>query len=116
MADIYWVVKPVDKKFEPAKRKTNLYLDKASEATFKKAGLKLKFKEDDDGKDADVDPQALKDDLAMLENTDGCWDDSDEDDVGIVRNYSRVTLATTSSNKTEEDEGASSGPLDAWDL
>jgi len=52
----------------------------------------------------------------MLENTDGCWDDSDEDDVGIVRNYSRVTLATTSSNKTEEDEGASSGPLDAWDL
>ena len=84
----------------------------------KNAAGHIMGKEDDDGKDADVDPQALKDDLAMLENTDGCWDDSDDDDPGIVRNYSRATLATTSSNKTEEeeDEGASSGPLDAWDL
>ena len=55
-------------------------------------------KEDEEGKDVDDDPQALKDDLAMLENTDGCWDDSDDDDVGIIRNVSRATLATTSSN------------------
>jgi len=90
--------------------------ERAQAQAEKNAAGHIMGKEDDDGKDADVDPQALKDDLAMLENTDGCWDDSDEDDVGIVRNYSRVTLATTSSNKTEEDEGASSGPLDAWDL
>ena len=82
----------------------------------KNAAGHIMGKEDDEGKDAEGDPQALKDDLAMLENTDGCWDDSDDDDVGMLRNYSRATLATTSSNKTDEDEGASSGPLDAWDL
>jgi hypothetical protein len=73
-------------------------------------------KEDEEGKDVDDDPQALKDDLAMLENTDGCWDDSDDDDVGIIRNVSRATLATTSSNKSSEEGEGSDGPLDAWDL
>ncbi|KAL7497409.1 hypothetical protein ACHAWT_008198 [Skeletonema menzelii] len=90
--------------------------ERAQAQAEKNAAGHIMGKEDEGGKDAEADPQALKDDLAMLENTDGCWDDSDEDDVGIVRNYSRATLATTSSNKTEEDEGASSGPLDAWDL
>jgi len=71
-------------------------------------------KEDDAGKDGgEVDPEALKEDLAVLENADGCWDDSDDDDAGIVRNYSRATLASASSNKTEEE---ASEPLDAWDL
>ena len=90
--------------------------ERAQAQAEKNAAGHIMGKEDEDGKDAEVDPQALKDDLAMLENTDGCWDDSDEEDVGIVRNYSRATLATSSSNKTEEEEGASSGPLDAWDL
>lgn len=39
-----------DTKFAPAAYKMNLYLDKASEAEYKKSGLKLKFKEDEDGK------------------------------------------------------------------
>jgi hypothetical protein len=72
---------------------------------------------EDDGKDNEKsDPEALKNDLKELENSDGCWDDSDDDEIGISRNVSRVTLATASSNKSAED-GASDGPLeDAWDL
>ena len=75
-------------------------------------------KEDEGGKDDNKsDPEALKNDLKELENSEGCWDDSDEDDVGISRNVSRVTLATASSNKSNEEGGASDGPLeDAWDL
>lgn len=64
--------------------------------------------------DAGAEPQALKDDLAMLENTDGCWDDSDDEgDVGIARNASSTTIAT-SSNSGGND--SSPEPLDAWDL
>jgi hypothetical protein len=29
---------------------------------------------------------SLKDDLAMLENTDGNWDDSDDDNEGTINN------------------------------
>ncbi|KAL9190449.1 hypothetical protein ACHAXT_007660 [Thalassiosira profunda] len=61
----------------------------------------------------EVDPQALKDDLAELENADGCWDDSDDDDAGMVHNTSRVSMTT--SNETDEEE-TSGDPLDAWDL
>ena len=53
----------LDKKFDPAKRKTNLYPDKTSLEIIKKAGLKLRPKEDEDGvfytfsrKDADGEP------------------------------------------------------------
>lgn len=68
---------------------------------------------EDDGKEEDVDPEVLKEDLAMHENEDGCWDDSDDDEVGLVLNHSRVSLANASSNK---DEDGTSEPLDAWDL
>lgn len=40
----------LDQKFLPAKRKMNLYLDDKSLEVFKESGLKLKFKEDEDGK------------------------------------------------------------------
>jgi regulator of nonsense transcripts 1 len=72
--------------------------------------------EDDSGKDGvKSDPDALKNDLKELENSDRNWDDSDDEDVGISRHVSRVSLATASSNKSAE-EGAD-GPLeDAWDL
>jgi hypothetical protein len=72
------------------------------------------------GKEADVghvgdnnNPRNLKDDLALLENSDGCWDDSDDDADGIVHSSSYVSMAS-SGIATEND--ATNGPLDAWDL
>jgi regulator of nonsense transcripts 1 len=61
-----------------------------------------------------VDPQALKDDLAMLENADGCWDDSDSDDDHGMKHGS--PLDHGSSTNTSNDEEAVDEPLDAWDL
>lgn len=68
-------------------------------------------KEEEGDKDAvsKPDPETLKNE----DNSDRCWDDSDDEDVGLVRNVSRVTLATASSNKSEE---TSDEVLDAWDL
>ena len=66
--------------------------------------------ENDNGKRTKIYPQTLKDDLAMLENTDGCWDD---DDVGSVHDTSHVTIIASGSSK--EDKG-SNEPLDAWDI
>ena len=85
----------------------------------KNAAGHIMGKEDESGKEYEksVDPETLKNDLKELENSEGCWDDSDEDDVGISRNVSRITLATASSNKSAEEGGTSDGPLeDAWDL
>ncbi len=63
------------------------------------------------------DPQDIIDDLELITNADGCWDDSDDEDDKIVRNVSRVSLATTASSaKTGEEEKTPSEPLDAWDL
>jgi regulator of nonsense transcripts 1 len=56
--------------------------------------------------------KAIKKDLAMLENTDGCWDDSDDEGV-IVHNTSLHTASTTTGS--EEDEKTDE-PQDAWDL
>ena len=80
----------------------------------KNAAGHIMGKEEEGIKDAEKsDPEALKNDLKELENSEGCWDDSDDDDLGMIRNVSRATLATASSNKSEE---VSDGPLDAWDL
>ena len=80
----------------------------------KNAAGHIMGKEEEGNKDTDKsDPETLKHDLKELENSEGCWDDSDDDDLGIIRNVSRATLATASSNKSDEE---SDGPLDAWDL
>merc|ERR1712165_206539 len=61
-----------------------------------------------------VDAQTLQEDLALLANSDGCWDDSDgEEDKNELRHSVSVsTFVTTSSAKEEEDDQ----PQDAWDL
>ena len=73
----------------------------------KKAAGHIMGKEDNDDKDEDVDPQTLKEDLRLLENTDGCWDDSSDDDEP-------ANLAAMSSKAEEEDNEGEA--LDAWDL
>jgi len=70
----------------------------------KKAAGHIMGKEDNDGKDEYVDPQALKDEIAKLENADGCWDDSSLEDDDLV---------ATSSKTEDNNEGEA---LDAWDL
>jgi len=68
-------------------------------------------------KDKTEDPQDIIDDLELITNADGCWDDSDDEGDKIVRNVSRISLATTASSaKTGEEEKTSNEPLDAWDL
>ena len=74
----------------------------------KKAAGHIMGKEDNDGNAEDVDdPQALKDEIAKLENTDGCWDDSDSSVGGSDARLEDV-------HKTEE--GNAEEALDAWDL
>lgn len=71
------------------------------------------------GKEADKaatngSPQTLKDDLAMLENTDGCWDDSDDDILGT---HNHTTYRSQDDTKSGiSDHELSVEPLDAWDL
>ena len=57
---------------------------------------------------------SLKDDLAMLENTDGNWDDSDDDNEGTINNKTNASYANGSVSK--EEKGSKVEPLDAWDL
>jgi len=56
---------------------------------------------------------SLKNDLALLSNADGHWDDSDEDECNEIQNSVSVATLTsmTSSVTTKVDE-----PQDAWDL
>jgi len=56
-------------------------------------------------------PQALKDDLVMLENAKGCWDDSDDNFEADVPHYFFDVDTTTPGKATENEQ-----PMDAWDL
>lgn len=68
--------------------------------------------ESDTGKDAIItQPQALKDDLAMLENTDRCWDDSDDEGIDLKQNVSTPTITPS-----DNGGGACDDLLNAWDL
>lgn len=58
-------------------------------------------------------PLSLKDDLAMLENTDGNWDDSDDDNEGTVHKMTNTSYANDYLGKSDD---GSDEPLDAWDL
>jgi hypothetical protein len=79
----------------------------------KNAAGHIMGEENDGAKDAEDSPQALKDDLAILENASGCWDDSDDDDGVVQHISSRVTSRAGSS---VEEDATSDEPLDAWDL
>jgi len=56
----------------------------------------------------------MKQNLAALSNTDGCWDDSDDDEQcgDLHHSVSVATFATTSTSNTKGDDE----PQDAWDL
>lgn len=85
---------------------------KKNAAAIKNAAGHIMGKEEaEDGKVAEENLVTLKDDLAMLANSDGCWDDSDDEDFGAVLNKSHVTTTDESSPNESSDE-----PLDAWDL
>jgi hypothetical protein len=74
----------------------------------------------DDGDVANAEDGALKElsleeDLALITNADGNWDDSDDEDTGALRHSaSKATLTSrTSSNLLSEGE---SSAVDVWDL
>jgi hypothetical protein len=74
--------------------------------------------EDEDGGASTPKQLTLEEDLARLENTDGNWDDSDDDnDADFPRNASKTTLTSASSSNylrgSDEDSG---NAVDVWDL
>ena len=59
----------------------------------------------------------LEEDLAMLENTEGNWDDSDDEGNVLLRHsVSKGTLTSASSSGDLRSATRSSTPTDAWDL
>jgi hypothetical protein len=72
--------------------------------------------DDDDDNAEDVADQALslEEDLAAITNADGNWDDSDDEDTGVLRHSaSKATLTSrTSSNVLSETSSA----VDIWDM
>lgn len=59
----------------------------------------------------------LEEDLAQMENAEGNWDDSDdEDDFDLHKSQSRATLNSLSSQDRSGDEEANAAPSDVWDL
>jgi hypothetical protein len=78
-----------------------------------------KEEDDEDGaekKDEAGKPLSLEEDLARLTNTDGNWDDSDDEDVELHRSVSQPTLTSASSSNRLEGSDDDGGPVDAWDL
>ena len=60
----------------------------------------------------------LEEDLKMNENTDGNWDDSDEDDLpekSLIHSASKTTLTSVSSSN-DMRESSDNSAMDAWDL
>ena len=77
--------------------------------------------EDDDGGTATPKQLTLEEDLARLENTDGNWDDSDDDcetkQDDLKHSTSKATITSTASSNDRRGSGDdSSAALDAWDL
>jgi hypothetical protein len=61
--------------------------------------------------------QALERDLAMMENADGNWDDSDDDDAAELRHsISRATLTSAASSNDVPSMDEVVGAVDIWDL
>jgi len=70
------------------------------------------------GQDKSGGPRTLEEDLQLLSNTDGCWDDSDDEGkLELHHSVSVPTLTTvSSSNDIRNDISDEDGPIDAWDL
>eukprot|EP00978_Attheya_sp_CCMP212_P033263 scaffold133473_cov53-Attheya_sp.AAC.2 len=69
------------------------------------------------GNDGDGAPKTLQEDLAMLANSEGNWDDSDDEgDFNLSHSISQPTLATVSSSQRLEGSDNDDEPTDAWDL
>jgi len=75
-------------------------------------------REDDEDADENTGKvPTLQEDLARLTNTDGNWDDSDDENEVIRRSVSKATLASgTSSNNLTDSNDTDSGRVDVWDL
>lgn len=72
---------------------------------------------DDEGSQTKV--LSVEEDLALMENADGNWDDSDEEDeedgvAGLRHSVSRATL--TSASSSNDLPGADDSAVDVWDL
>jgi hypothetical protein len=63
-------------------------------------------------------PKTLEQDLTLLANTEGCWDDSDEEgEFDLRHSVSQPMLTTVSSLNDIRNFGSDNdGPMDAWDL
>jgi AAA domain len=63
---------------------------------------------------------SLEEDLAQLENADGNWDDSDDEDTTkkrvLAHSTSRVTLASAASSNDLRSGDESNAAVDVWDL
>lgn len=74
----------------------------------------------DKGGDEKEEPPAqlsLEQDLALMENVDGNWDDSDSDDMGELRHsVSKATLTSASSSNDQRSDDNSANAVDIWDL
>ena len=62
--------------------------------------------------------RSLEEDLAEMENADGHWDDTDDDDdeVELKHSVSRATLTSATSSNDIRAADESSDPVDVWDL
>lgn len=72
----------------------------------------------DNGLDGGDKTLSLEEDLARFENTDGNWDDSDDEDHGEMHHSASVPTLTsgTSSARMTSEDGSEDTPTDAWDL
>jgi hypothetical protein len=72
---------------------------------------------DEDGGKNDSDKGlSLEEDLALLTNADGNWDDSDDEDAKMPHSTSQPTLTSLSSSNGRVDGSDGSGQVDVWDL
>jgi len=90
--------------------------EKQQERALKNAQGQIRATSEETGdKDDETNPaQSLEEDLAQMENADGNWDDSDEEeDFDLHKSESKATLASHSSQENGQEESA---PADVWDL
>ena len=93
--------------------------EKQLEKAEKNAAGHILVKDDDEdpGEKNEEKGLSLEQDLARLTNTDGNWDDSDDEDTDLHRSVSQPTLTSaSSSNDRVEGSDDGSGPVDIWDL
>lgn len=76
--------------------------------------------EDDEGGTSTPKVLTLEEDLARLENTDGNWDDSDDEEeikkADMVHSGSKATLTSATSSNDMRSGDECNGAVDVWDL